>query len=172
MKEMVEATREEYNRPHGIGTKRESINFAVVPKNERRETANHITRDSRIIGSTTKEEKLNDSEDMEDISATLMRYCSRFQSCDAPKCPLDPLIDSRLNLEGNDICTLSKNVRHGYYQSMPEEMKSLLPYQGYFRSEFNRINSAKKRWNSLSDSERAIIIDNGRRALALRRNEK
>ena len=37
-----------------------------------------------------------------------MGMCPHFDTCDAPKCPLDALYDVRVKLPGDETCTLRK----------------------------------------------------------------
>ena len=37
-----------------------------------------------------------------------MMRCPHFDTCDAPKCPLDELYDVRVKLPGDETCTLRK----------------------------------------------------------------
>ncbi|MEM3271939.1 MAG: hypothetical protein QXX42_01755 [Thermoplasmatales archaeon] len=54
---------------------------------------------------------------------------------------------------------------------MPPEFQQYLPYQRYFKSEFNQIREGKRRWNSLSQEEKDTFIMRGKNALK-RRLEK
>lgn len=40
-----------------------------------------------------------------------MESCPKFETCDAPRCPLDELCDVRVKLPGEPVCTLRKDVR-------------------------------------------------------------
>ena len=104
-------------------------------------------------------------EEKEQLSLESMFYCSRFEDCSAPRCPLDILIDIRTEVEEDPKCKMAKATRHKYWLSMPEYLKSKLPFQGYFESEYNRMRSAKERWNALSEEKKAEIRErmrNGR----------
>jgi hypothetical protein len=100
-------------------------------------------------------------------------FCSRSQYCPAMKCPLDPFIDMRMEyneeLDGefkDSRCTMAKATRHRYWESMPDDMKKDLPFQGYFRSEYNRMEAARRRWEGMSEDERTRIREMGRARLA------
>ena len=81
----------------------------------------------------------------------------RFEDCSAPKCPLDILIDIRTEVEEDPKCEMAKATRHKYWLSMPDYLKSELKFEGYFESEYNRMRSAKERWNALSEDKKAEI---------------
>ncbi|MEM4091039.1 MAG: hypothetical protein QXQ46_09955 [Thermoplasmatales archaeon] len=103
-----------------------------------------------------------------DLSSKLPKFCSKFDSCNAPLCPLDPLISERYADKNDDRCSMARPTRHGYWVKMPPEFQQYLPYQGYFKSEYNRIQEGKKRWSSLSQEEKDKIIARGREALKRR----
>ena len=96
-------------------------------------------------------------DEKEQLSLESMSYCSRFEDCSAPKCPLDILIDIRTEVEEDPKCEMAKATRHKYWLSMPDYLKSALKYQGYFESEYNRMRSARERWNALSEDKKAEI---------------
>jgi len=104
--------------------------------------------------------------------AMSMEFCSRFDACSAPKCPLDPFIDVRIEIEGDPKCGMAKATRHKYWESMPEDLKLILPYEGYFRLEFNRMAAARERWNRMSDSAKENLKSLGRKALEKSRMDK
>ena len=93
----------------------------------------------------------------EALSLESMSYCSRFEDCSAPKCPLDILINLRTEVEEDPRCEMAKATRHRYWESMPESLKKELPFEGYFSSEYHRIKSARERWESLSEDKKAEI---------------
>jgi hypothetical protein len=55
----------------------------------------------------------------------LMNKCPRWNSCNAPICPLDALMEKRLRLTGEDKCKLTKKVRLELGKSLKN--KGLLP---------------------------------------------
>ena len=126
---------------------------------------NSITNDPSILTARGKEEKNSDFQVTEWTNhVRSMSACSRWESCPAMKCPLDPLINARMpydpELDGefkDSKCTMAKATRHKYWLSMPDYLKSELPFQGYFEAEFNRIRSARDRWDSLSEDKKAEI---------------
>ena len=97
------------------------------------------------------------SGEKEQLSLESMSYCSRFEDCSAPKCPLDILVDIRTEVEEDPKCEMAKATRHKYWLSMPDYLKSALKYQGYFEPEYNRMRSARERWNALSEDKKAEI---------------
>ena len=99
----------------------------------------------------------NNNKDM--LSIKTMSYCSRYDSCDAPKCPLDILIDSRIIADGDPKCGMAKATRHKYYLSMPEELKNELPYEGYFKAEYSRMKAARERWESMNEEQKNELIE-------------
>lgn len=83
--------------------------------------------------------------DLDHLAGILMRYCPKFDSCSAAKCPFDPASSERAYFEGDPACALSKAKRHRAWESMPEDLKKVLRFQGYFESEYNRIAAARRR---------------------------
>jgi hypothetical protein len=97
-----------------------------------------------------------------------MSRCSRFDECAAPKCPLDILIASISEMDEDPKCEMAKATRHKYWSSMPEYLKKLLPFQGYFESEYTRMKAARARWNALPEEKKAGMrerMKNIRRAM-------
>lgn len=93
------------------------------------------------------------------LSIKTMSYCSRYNSCEAPICPLDILVKKRTYAEGDPECGMARATRHRYWENMPEELKKELPYQGYFQGEFKRLKAARERWESLSEEEKQGVLD-------------
>jgi len=134
---------------------------------------NSITQTSSILTDTIKRKnESHRSTDKEALSLQSMMYCSRFNSCSVPKCPLDPLIDRRSENDWDPVCGMAKSTRHRYWESMPEDLRKALPFQGYFRSEFNRMEAARRRWDSLSDDEKNRIREMGKVRLMESRRAK
>jgi len=108
----------------------------------------NITRETPSILTARINGQKNDSssKDKEALSQESVSRCARFDFCSAPKCPLDPLIGLRTEVEDDPKCEMAKATRHKYWISMKGDLRSLLPFQGYLESEYNRIRSAKKRW--------------------------
>ena len=104
------------------------------------------------------------TEDNEEFTILSMRCCSRFETCSAPLCPLDILIDKRTDFPDNEKCGMAKATRHRYWQNMPDYIKRELLFQGYFEAEYNRMRSAPDRWNALSESKKAQIKERLRNA--------
>ena len=78
-------------------------------------------------------------------------WCPRFEKCSANRCPLDPDIEGKKTLRGEEKCRLAKSRRMRLWESLPEEKKSVLPYCGMFKREF----SARQRWQDLPEEEKA-----------------
>ena len=93
----------------------------------------------------------------EALSYESMSRCARFDFCSAPKCPLDLLIDLRIEVETDPRCDMAKPTRHKYWESMPDAIKSRLKFEGYLESEYNRMKTAKERWLALPEQEKAEI---------------
>jgi hypothetical protein len=55
---------------------------------------------------------------------------------------------------------------------MPEDMKRMLPYEGYLRSEFNRMTAARERWDRLSELAKENLRNLGKKALEKSRRVK
>lgn len=91
------------------------------------------------------------------LSVQSMKYCSRYEDCSAQKCPLDPLIRFKGVFEDDPKCEMAKPTRHKYWESMPDDLKSELEFEGYFEAEYNRMKSAKERWLALPEEKKAEI---------------
>ena len=83
----------------------------------------------------------------------LMEYCSRFEECAAPLCPLDPDINLHDELEDDPRCTMAPATRHHYWSCLPPGSRAKLPFEGYFEAEFSRRKAARARWDSLTPEE-------------------
>jgi len=115
--------------------------------------------------SNLKDRKIDQKliQELEDKAYDIMSLCARFESCNAPKCPLDPLINLRYEEMDDPKCKMSKKTRHKYWGSLPEDLKKLLPYEGYFEKEYNYSIAARKRINSLPEDKKLKIISNLKR---------
>lgn len=134
---------------------------------------NNATAVHPIPSSTTTQENEHiQIESRETLSLESMSFCSRFETCSAPKCPLDILIEMRTDTDKDLKCGMSKATRHKYWQSLPENIRNLLPYEGYFSSEYNRIKAARDRWESMAQEEKDRIIRQGRERLSKTRGGK
>ena len=130
-----------------------------------KERYNSITHDPSILTARGSEEKNSDFQVTEWRNhVRSMSACSRWESCPAMKCPLDPEIVSRMpydpELDGeykDSKCTMAKATRHKYWESLPEYLRDTLPFQGYFEGEFKRIVAAKQKWDSLPEDKKAEI---------------
>lgn len=149
----------------------------VLPHNEGsnvRGTANSITHYHSNLTTTRKEKKIvskgESNKAIGEDSILTSRYCSRFESCPVPKCPLDPMIEKRSEIEGDPRCTMPRQTRHRYWESMPRDLKEMLPFQGYFEQELNRINAARARWDALPEDEKERIRARGKEILAKKRH--
>jgi hypothetical protein len=149
------------------------LNLDFFSGNESGKVYNSITQTSSILTDTiNRKNESHRSTHNEALSLQSMKYCSRFDSCSAPKCPLDPLIDSRSENDWDPVCGMAKATRHKYWESMPEDLRKVLPFQGYFRAEYNRMEAARKRWESLSDDEKSRIREIGKARLMESRRKK
>ena len=125
---------------------------------------NSITQGHSILTARTKPQIESDyAEDKEELTLQSMRYCSRFETCSAPLCPLDVLISERTDFPDNEKCGMAKPTRHRYWESMPESLRKELPFEGYFSSEYHRIKSARERWESLPEERKAEIRERMKR---------
>ncbi len=86
-----------------------------------------------------------------------MKFCSRFDSCSASRCPLDLLIDTRYEDPEDPKCEMAKPTRHKYWESMEPDLRSLLPFQGYFEAEFDRMKAAREHWKSIPEEQKQAI---------------
>lgn len=126
---------------------------------------------SNLIPTINGTKSLSNNDLGEGAALRSMMYCSRFSSCSAQKCPLDPLIDSRSEADWDPRCGMAKATRNRYWESMPEDLRSILPYQGYFRAEYNRMIAARERWESLSQEQRERLKAIGRERLEKSRSK-
>jgi hypothetical protein len=78
-----------------------------------------------------------------------MRECPSFDYCSAPRCPLDPDIDDRISLKGEDKCKAQKPTR----MKIAEKYPNLLPYKGLFKKQY----VGKMLWERKSSQEREKI---------------
>jgi rubredoxin len=132
-----------------------------------KERDNSITQDPSILTHRIKQPKSSDISVAEWKESILcMSTCSRFDSCSAMKCPMDIFINERTELEGDPRCGIAKATRHKYWESLPEDLRSRLPYEGYFQSEYARMKAAKERWNALSEDRKAEIRERMRNVRA------
>jgi len=60
----------------------------------------------------------------------LMSQCPSFNTCNAPKCPLDPLINKRVYLTGDETCKARQITRFNIGEN------SKLKYKGLFKGEW------------------------------------
>ena len=121
----------------------------------------NITREtpSILTARLNRQNKSDTGIDKDLLSQESMSACARFDFCSAPKCPLDPLIGLRTEVEDDPKCEMAKATRHKYWISMKGDLRSLLPFQGYLETEYNRIRSAKKRWEVIPDYQKKAIIE-------------
>ena len=126
---------------------------------------NYTSDPPSILTVRGKEEKNSDFQVTEWANhVRSMSACSRWQSCPSMKCPLDPEIGSRMpydpELDGefkDSRCTMAKATRHRYWESLPEDLRNALPFQGYFEGEFKRIKAGRERWESMTDEQREQV---------------
>ena len=123
----------------------------VLEGNYSKETPSILT--ARING-----QKIDSySGNLEVISQESMSRCARFDFCSAPKCPLDILINLRTEVEEDPRCEMAKATRHKYWESLPENIRNSLKFEGYYESEYNRMRSARERWLALPEQQKAEI---------------
>jgi hypothetical protein len=108
-----------------------------------------------------------------DPSKPPFHWCPRFDRCSANRCPFDPEIGKKVTLRGEEKCGLAKSRRMRLWEgdTLPEEKKALLPYQGMFKREF----SARQRWDNLPEEEKArkreVLTAQIKKARLLRGNQ-
>lgn len=73
-----------------------------------------------------------------------MRRCPRFQRCNVPVCPLDPLQDQRTYLKGEPRCQLPKSRRIRLAEP------TNLPRQGMTKREW----AAHQSWTAMDEEQR------------------
>lgn len=91
--------------------------------------------------------------------------CPQFESCSAPRCPLDPDADGRDALPGEPKCLARRSTRLAIAADYPE----LLPLRGLTHHELvreSRSIAAKSRWQNMSEESRAKRLANLRPAFA------
>ncbi|MEM3907462.1 MAG: hypothetical protein QXZ17_11480 [Nitrososphaerota archaeon] len=147
----------------------------LIQGNEIGKTINNAIPYVKDFTDTSNQTKFNENNQIKDkdkllldLSSKLPKFCSKFDFCNAPLCPLDLFISERYADKNDDRCSMAKATRHKYWLNMPPEFQQYLPYQGYFKAEYNRIQEGKRRWGSLSQEERDKIIARGREALRRR----
>lgn len=72
--------------------------------------------------------------------------CPRYKVCSCNKCLLDPNIEERIRLPGDEKCKVYSTTRHKIGQKHTE----VLPYQGFSKKQWK----SRERWNNLSVEER------------------
>lgn len=82
-----------------------------------------------------------------------MIECPSFNRCNANLCPLDPDIDDRPYVGGDDRCKGEKPTRHKIALKYPQ----LLPLQGYTKSEWGGIQA----WVNMSVAKKKKITRAG-----------
>lgn len=87
----------------------------------------------------------------------ILAKCPRFQSCDAPICPLDYYQSSRVYEEGDKKCDMEKGVRVRIGKGTE------LKYQGMTKPEW----AGKMSWENKSEEEKQAIIERGKKALKI-----
>ena len=66
--------------------------------------------------------------------------CPNFNTCNAPKCPLDPDINTRIKYADEDKCKAQKKTRIAVAKKHP----NVLPYNGLTGQEYNGYKMANK----------------------------
>lgn len=130
-----------------------------------------LLKSTSVPTNTTIETILNpQDEDLESLSLEPMKYCARFESCSAPKCPLDILIAVRHYEPGEPKCDMAKNTMKKYYESMPDRIKKFLPYGDLLESKYNRSMAARERRDTMSDENKQKLSEAGKKALRMHGN--
>jgi hypothetical protein len=127
---------------------------------EKEEGTSNYTKETRSNLTHRINGKKNDSRsvNLEALSLESMSRCARFDICSAPKCPLDILVNLRIQDETDHRCEMAKATRHKYWLTLPDSIKKELKFQGYFESEYNRMKSARERWESVPDEKKQEIL--------------
>lgn len=89
--------------------------------------------------------------------------CPSYPKCSANKCPLDPRIEERDYVKGEERCKAEKPTRLRIAAKYPD----LLRLVGLFKREFQ----ARERWNALDPTKRAErlqALTNARKSLPAR----
>lgn len=86
-----------------------------------------------------------------------LRYCSRYESCSIPLCPLDPNIALRVRHKDEPKCNMARATRHNYWESMSGGMRKNLPFEGLTKREWTGQQAGKSRFLALSVEEQEDI---------------
>lgn len=89
------------------------------------------------------------------------RECPSFQRCAAPLCPLDPDMEKRVGLEGEEECRATRRTREAIAARYPGVLKT----GGLKASEVARDRrraQMRERWEAMSEEERARFVEQGR----------
>lgn len=98
---------------------------------------------------TVEQFKQLSEKNQELVSCLCCRRCHHWNNCNAPLCPLDPIIEFRIKLVGEDKCTISKNKRRRLAIGLP------LPYNGMTKKEF----MGHTQWQNMSEEKRNRILN-------------
>lgn len=76
------------------------------------------------------------SETLENLER--MKRCPRFEFCSAPKCPLDELVDQRIQLGGEPTCPYTTRLKSRRVRPIPKQVRKFLKPDGIggFKSAF------------------------------------
>jgi len=111
------------------------------------------TRTTKTNGSTGVGRRENAANDRR------MEQCPRFQTCEAPCCPLDELWDVRVKLPGDEACSLRKADRlrlgadlpkHGLFQG---ELAAIMRFYGTWESYESHLDEKRRRSRSTDSSD-------------------
>jgi hypothetical protein len=80
-----------------------------------------------------------------------MELCPSFGRCSANMCPLDPDINNRIYVAGEDKCRATKPTRLKIAEKFPQ----LLPYKGFTKREW----SGRRTWANRSPREKKKFIE-------------
>ena len=81
--------------------------------------------------------------------------CPQFNTCSCNVCPLDPDMDEKFTLPGEEKCKAHKPTR------LKIGTKYGLPKKGLRGREF----SGKQRWEGLSPEKKALLVEQGLKSL-------
>lgn len=74
----------------------------------------------------------------------IMEECPQFDTCSAPKCPLDSFIDKRVETEGDAKCKMEKNVRLRIGEKHGLPKKGLTNAEWAGKQQYERLTPEKK----------------------------
>ena len=101
-----------------------------------------------------------------------MRDCPKWDSCNAPLCPLDKGISQRVYLRGEAICFYMheyvktdsygrfKACHRGYiYQAISDVLKEVLSTHGYIKNRLERASNTPSRMTVTSNKKEMVVTE-------------